>query len=199
MSIAKNGGGGGGGYNPPTKGGGTKSSTNLSNPGLITSSGGLFGTAGLLLTPYTNNVTGRSYIVVHDPTNFDCEEDAEYDFKQEIPQVQSNPYQEGRDVTCHLVILKYRELSVASFSVNVTVYRKQTDDYFTVQIPVKIKKIKDTKTRIFPDNRIHTRNLSFDVITGERPQVTLTRDANSGPMCVTSLTLCGNADELPQM
>jgi hypothetical protein len=195
--VNRNGGGGGGGYNPPTKGGGTKSKANLSNPGLITSSGGLFGTSGLLLTPYVNNTTGQSYIIVHDPTNFDCEESAEYDFRQEIPMVQGNPYQEGTDVSCHLIKLKYRELGVTSFSINVTVYRKQTDDYFTTSITVNIEQVKNTPKRTFPDKRIHTRFLSF-LTTGERPQVSITRNANSGPMSITSLTLCGNADEVPQ-
>lgn len=179
------GGFGGGGNNSP---GGTSTAA---NPGLITSTGGLIGANGLLITPFFQPQTGKCLVAVHDSTNFSCEESSEYDFRQEIPDGQ-----EGRDVSCHLIILKYRELGVATFYVNVTVYIKATDTFITTQIPVNI--VATTK-RTFPDKRIHTRRLGLNkVISGERPQVTITCSANSGPWSVTSLTLCGDADEVPQ-
>ena len=189
--IGDGGGGGGGGYNPPVvnKNTGNKST----NPSIITSSGGLTGSAGLLMTPYYDTMQQKSLILVHDASNFDCEEDAEYDFRQEIP---GTPPQEGRNVTCHLIILKYRELGNCTFNVNVTVFQKTNDTFNTIQIPVKVSNV--YKRKIYPDKKIHTVFLSFE-ITGERPQVTITRNANSGPVAVTSLTLCGNADEMPQV
>jgi hypothetical protein len=166
-------------------------------PSLLTSTGGLYGTYGAMLTPYYNTVNKRSYVLIHDPTNFNCEENGEYDFRQEIPVV-NGMAQEGRDVSCHLIILKYREIGVAIFNVNVTVYRKLTDDFATKSIPIAINNITSNR-KSFPDRRIHTRRVGLSpVITGERPQVTLTYSANSGPWAVTSLTLCGDGDETPQ-
>lgn len=184
------------GPRPPSPPGGTNTGikNTATNPQLVTSTGGLTGSTGLLLTPYINTLNGNSYVVVHDSNNFDCEENAEYDFRQEIP---GNPPQEGRNVSCHLIILKYRELGIASFNVNITVYQQLTDTFLTRPIPVSIKN--KNKNRVFPDKRIHTIKIGLaPVITGERPQVTITRLANSGPMSVTSLILCLNADEQPQ-
>jgi hypothetical protein len=149
-----------------------------------------------MMAPYLNTTNGYPYVIIYDPSNFNCEEAGEYDFRQEIPVVNQMP-QEGRNVSCHLIILKYRELGVATFSVNVTVYNRLTDTFSTRSIIVNIQFVKG---RTFPDKRIHTRYIGLKpLITGERPQVTLTFNANSGPWSVTSLTLCGNADELPQL
>lgn len=169
------------------------------NPGLITSSGGLFGINGVLLTPVINNITGNSYILLMDPSNFNCEDDGEYDFPQEIPP--RNAPQEGRDVTCHLIILKYREIGFAQFTINITTFEKDTDSFtsypFVVNIPSKPLTTKARKTN-FPDKRIHTLRIPINV-PGERPQVTINFKGNSGAHSITSLVLCGNADELPQI
>ncbi len=158
------------------------------SPGLLTSTGGLFGINGVLLTPVINNMTGKSYILLMDSNDFNCEESAEYDFPQEIPPRESP--QEGRDVNCHLIILKYRELGTARFNINVTTFEKDTDKFTTYSFPVII-------TALVPDNKIHTRYISISV-PGERPQVSITRFGNTGPLSITSLTLCGNADTVPQ-
>lgn len=194
--------GGGGGFIPPRSSG--SSSLIGSNPGLITSTGGLVGANGLLFTPYINPITGRSFISIHDITNFDTEENGEYDFRQETNYGQQSG--EGRDCSIHLIILKYREIDEAEFFINITVFKKDIDDFDTVQIPVSIPVIPFTnmskrRKQTFPDGRIHTvRITSTDsVITGERPQVSITRQANSGGFSITKLVLCGNADEIPQM
>ena len=183
---------------PPGKPGPSGSGKLGANQGLLTSTGGLYGINGVLLVPVFNTGTNKSYIMLYDPTNFNCEENAEYDYTQIIP---GNPPQEGRSVTCHLIILKYRELGIASFNVNVTTFIRDTDSFNTISIPVKIPFIPLTtkqRKQNFPDNRIHTARLyppNNQYITGERPQVTITYNANSGPVSITSLTLCGNADE----
>lgn len=193
--------GGRGGGGPPgaNKGGG--GSGKPSNPSLITSTGGLVGVSGLLLTPAFNQVTGKSYIINYDPTDFNCEEDAQYTYRQEA-NFERNPG-EGREASFHLIILKYRELGYANFSINITVFKQALDDFITYQIPVSIPRIQLTsKSRkvSFPDNRIHTARIAppRGVITGERPQVTFTVAGNSGPVCITKLVLCGNADEASQ-
>jgi hypothetical protein len=168
----------------------------MSSP-IINSLGGLYGVNGAMMTPYYNPKIKKSFIVIHDSFNFSCEESGEYDFRQEIPIVNNMP-QEGRDVSCHLIILKYREIGAATFSINVTVYRKLTDDFATKSIKIVISNTTNRKS--FPDNRIHTKRIGLvPVISGERPQTTITYNANSGPFSITSLTLCGNADETPQV
>ncbi len=188
---------GGGGGAP--KSGSTTFTTIGGSPGLLTSTGGLFGSTGVLLTPVLNIVTGNSYILLMDSSNFNCEEDAEYDFPQEIPPREAP--QEGHNVTCHLIKLKYRELGACSFSINVTIYIRDTDEFKTLSFPVSIPPIALSKNRkkTFPDKRIHTLYIPMSDVTGERPQTTITRYANSGPISITSLTVCGNADEMSQM
>jgi hypothetical protein len=171
-----------------------------SSPGLLTSTGGLFGINGFLLTPVINNTTGKSYVLLMDPNNFNCEENCEYDFPQLIPSVQGNPYQEGCDVNCHLIKLKYRELGVAQITINVTTFEKATDQFtsfpYVVNIPPKV--LQGNRKGSFPDKRIHTLFIPINV-PGERPQVTLNSVGSSGPYSIVSLSLCGNADETPQI
>ena len=194
--------GGGGGFIPPKTP--SASSKIGANPGLITSTGGLVGANGLLFTPYINPNTNKNFLANHDITNFDTEESGEYDFRQETNYGQQSG--EGRDCSIHLIILKYREIDSAEFFVNITVFKKDIDEFITVQIPVSIpvipmNKLSKKRQLSFPDNRIHTVRITppDGAITGERPQVSITRVANSGGVSITKLIMCGNADEVPQM
>lgn len=203
MSIRYNPGGqgnSGGGFNPPSSGSKGGGAGPINNPALITSTGGLSGTSGILMAPAVNTMTGRSVIVYFNPNDFNCEENAEYDYRQEADYGQQPG--EGRTCTIHLIILKYRELGYAKFNINITVFDRTIDDFTTTSIPVSIPPKPLTKTRqgSFPDKKIHTLYIypPKGVIQGERPQVTTTRNKNAGPESVTRLTLCGNADELPQ-
>lgn len=187
--------GGGGGFNPPS-GGGSGAGKNALTTNLLTSTGGLIGLFGALMTPCVDPISGLIYIITHDPTDFNCEEDAEYDYNQIVPD-----QYEGRDLTINQVVLKYRELGKASFYINITVFKKLLDDFETVQIPVIVPFKATSKSRLksFPDNRIHTIRIAppKGVIQGERPQVSITRKANSGPISITKLTICGYLDESP--
>lgn len=197
-----NGGGDGvrGGGGPPGGGKGGGGSAKPSNPSLITSTGGLLGINGVLLTPAFNQITGKSYIINYESQDFNCEEDAQYSYRQEA-NFEKFPG-EGRECSIHLIILKYRELGYVKFSINITVFKQAIDDYVNYQIPVIIPKLKLTKARLntFPDKRIHTLKLApvNGVITGERPQISITYAANSGPLSITKLVMCGNADEAAQ-
>lgn len=183
------------GFNPPSKGTTGKVST-ASSPGLLTSTGGLIGNSGFLITPVYNTIINKPFISVIDPTNFDCEEDAVYYFRQEANYGQFPG--EGREASFHRIILKYREIGKAFFNVNLTVYHKISDTFETISIPVTVPPISllVSKRINFPDFKIHTIKLTppKGVITGERPQLWLSRKANSGPHSVTKLVLCGNAD-----
>ena len=191
--LKGNGGSGtGGSFNPPVQGG----NTNTFNVGLLTSTGGLSGITGLLMTPYKDQ-NGNGFIVVHDYTNFDCEENAEYDYPEYIP-MDLGAYQEGQIVNCHLIKLKYRELGIANFIISVSAFNRNIDDFVTVNIPVAITNTNNRKT--FPDKKIHTRFIGINpIISGERPQPKILRKVDSGPISITKLILCGNADEIPQI
>lgn len=166
------------------------------SPGLLTSTGGLYATSGLLLIPITNTITGRNGIIIVDSNNFDCEEDCEYNTREEAPEGQ-----QGRSLQCNLIILKYRELGQAKFTIRISGYSKVTDSFISKDIIVQIPdpNIKYAKQRFqnFPDGKIHTRRISF-TLEVERPQIKLIRKADSGPLSVTMQVLCGNADESGQ-
>lgn len=184
---------------PPRKPGSPSSKPLGGSPGLLTSTGGLYGVNGVLLTPVFNNISGKSYILLMDPSNFNCEENAEYDFPQGIPAVQNNPFQDGCNVNCHLIKLKYREIGIAQFTINVTTFNRDIGDFQSFPYIVNIPNIPLTGKRKakFPDQRIHTIFIPIDV-PGERPQVTLNSVGGSGAYSIISLNLCGFADELPQ-
>jgi hypothetical protein len=177
---------------------GNQSSKLGSNPGLLTSTGGLFGVNGVLLTPVFNNTTKKSYILLMDPTNFNCEEPAEYDFPQVKPSLDAP--QEGRDVSCHMLILEYRELGYATLTINVTTFEQNTDSFtsYPYQVSIPPKPLKGKRKSNFPDGRIHTLRIPINV-PGERPQPTINSNGGSGAYSIISLVLCGNADETPQM
>lgn len=189
----------GGGVTGPKTGGGTTNSI-ASSPALITSTGGLSGAVGALLTPVNiNQLPGpSSYIMIHDTTNFDCEEDSTYYFRQEV----GSQY-EGQYIEINKVILKYRELGVASFTINISAYQQKTDDFKTIAIDVDIPAVKLTiaRKKTFPDGKIHIINIAppKGVIQGINPQCYISRKGNSGPMSITKLILCTYADEVPQI
>lgn len=197
-----NGGGGGvrGGGGPPGGGKGGGGTAKPSSPSLITSTGGLLGVNGILITPAFNQITNKSYIINYDSTNFDCEEDAQYSYRQEANFDKIGG--EGRECTIHLLILKYRELGKARFNINITVFKQAYDDFVTYAIPINIPRLplKGARVNKFPDQQIHTMKIAplNGVIQGERPQVSYTRFKNSGPFSITKLIVCGNADEAAQ-
>lgn len=187
-------------FNNPSgnKPGSGKSASNIgANPGLVTSTGGIIGFSGYLLSPVFNTVTKNSYVLVMDPNNFNCEEASQYVFPQTIPPL--NAPQEGRDVSCHLMILKYRELGVASFTITIWTFNKTTDSFQSVTYNISIPAIplKGSRKLLFPDGKIHTLRIPIQV-NGERPQPVIFSNANAGPYSIVSLTLCGNTDETAQ-
>jgi hypothetical protein len=192
------------GGSPPYSGIYNSGHTVGNSPGLLTSTGGLYGYNGLLLAPAYNRITGKSFILLLDATNFNCEEDSQYSFRQEANF--GNISGEGRTCSIHLIILKYRELGSVSFNFNITVFNQILDDYVNVVIPVSLPVIpfaRMTKLRknSFPDGRIHTVKLTppCGVVSGERPQLSITISGNNGPLSITKVIMCGNADESAQM
>jgi hypothetical protein len=184
QGFLPNGGGGGRGggpFRPPVG-----KSTLKGSPGLITSTGGLFGTNFNLLMPLFDTVFNKTYLALVDPDNNDTEEEAFYIFKQE-------DVMPSRVVSVHKLIVVYRELGPAKFSVGVQVYIRKANKFYQKSVALQIVDRKDI-TAPFPDRKL--RELPVDlVIEGERPQVFIRRKANSGPLCITRIHMVGHADE----
>lgn len=190
--IDRDRGDGNGTFNPPVKSGTSGSNKSNFSPNLLTSTGGLFGNTGALMTAYIGT-NGKCYIAIHDQTSFDSEEDAEYDYPQMTPPSQ---YQDLRIQTYNLIMLQYRELGTAKFTISIDYYNRINDQYLNKQIPISISNTGKRKT--FPDGKLHTRYIDF-VISGERVQIKILRKANSGPLSIVKCIPCGSADEVPQM
>jgi hypothetical protein len=172
-------------YKPPVG-----NSTIKGSPGLLTSSGGLFGSGYQLLMPMFDGIFNKVYFALIDPSNSDTEEAAFYTYRQE--DVMPN-----RSVSVHLLIITYRELGPATFTVGVQTYIEEEDSYKTSSRIVKIapRPAKKGKPSTFPDKLLHTKKVNIEVISGQRPQPFWSRLANSGPVAITRMMMVGHADE----
>lgn len=176
-----NGGGSGGGFKPPVG-----KTTIKGSPGLLTSTGGLFGSDYKLLMPLFDETFDKTYLALIDADNNDCEEEAFYLFKQE-------DVMPSRVVSVHKLIVVYKELGPARFTIGVQVYIRKTNKFYQQSKLLKITNRND-KDAPFPDGKL--RELPVDlVIEGERPQVFIRRKANSGPLAITRIHMIGHADE----
>lgn len=159
------------------------------SPGLITSTGGLYGSKFALLIPWYDTKNKNISLNVIDSDNFNCEEDAFYYFMQ--PDVSI-----AKAVTVHQVAIIYREIGPASFFIGVIVYIRRTDTFVFKEVPVLITNDSPNIDMVnfpFPDGKLHTRYVDIR-IDGERPQAYIKRFADSGPLAITSVTLAGHAD-----
>lgn len=180
---------GGGNNNCPPQmnknpGGGTPGTTLGSNPALVTSSGGLFGNDSLLLVPYFNAVNNRYYIGYYDTTDYNCEEDAEYLFRQEDGIV-------GRDIIVSQVVLVYRNLGPVNVTFSLTAFSKIAQEFTT-----NISGITYLGTPA-ADGKLYTKRLDFGIV-GERVETRIFRKAKAGILSIISLTLCGTIGEAEQ-
>lgn len=159
------------------------------SPGLVTSTGGLYGVDRALLIPFFDSKYNNTSLQIIDSDNFDTEEDAFYYFPS--PDIKT-----GRAVTVHNVVLIYREIGLATFQVGVIVYVRKTDKFEFIERELKITNVSPKTNKVnpaFPDQKLHTRYADIN-ISGERPQAYLRRSADSGPLSIISLTMAGHAD-----
>ncbi len=177
------GGGGHGGkpYTPP----GTTPSLGA-QPGLITSTGGLYGQNNVLMAPYYHTLTGRFCFLYYDPNDFNCEDDCTYYFRMEDVQA-------GRAIDVHKVYFQYRDLGAVKFTTTVTAtqYDKAT----------KTEKINTQSVSVTwgkGDGKIHSYFVDLKVV-GERPQLSVFRAANAGPLSFIRGLLIGHSDEGQQL
>lgn len=185
--------GGRGGGNPGGGGGGggIKPSGHAASFGLITSTGGIAGFIGLLMFPVLLS-NGSSQFSTFDIDNFDTEEDCHYESRQEDVAI-------GRNVTVHKVLVVYKNLGVANFTVDVEAFVREDNGRSEGSFvrnklgPIKMK-IGSKKA----DNKIRTKFAYINVV-GERPQVIIDRQKNSGPLCIISATPVGTMVEGEQL
>jgi hypothetical protein len=187
--------GGGGGFGG---GGGKKSGgTTGGSPGLLTSTGGITGLTGIFTIPFQDLLLNRFYFVTFDPTDFNCEEDVTYFFKQEDIEV-------GRVVTIHKVLIVYRMIGQVKFTLTLNGFLEsvkssnedpsQTGRFVSKSVPVTF----GLGLGKIPDKKLHTRSVDIK-LTCERPQISISRLANSGPLAITKVIMCGTADEGQQL
>ena len=174
-------GGGGNPYTPPAG-----KSTIKGSPGLLTSTGGLFGQRFKLLMPLFDSVFDKTYCALIDPDDNNCEEEAFYLFKQE-------DVMPSRVVSVHKLLVYYKELGIAKFTVGIQVYLRSVNKFQQKSVELTIADRKDRKAR-FPDGRLRVMLVDL-VIEGERSQVFIARRANSGSICVTRIHMVGKADQ----
>ena len=152
--------------NPPSGGGGIPSTANLLN---VTSTGGLTGFNGVVMifaqSPLNGNITYKL-----DATNFNCEEDCEYDFRVEELQVYTQP-------TTSKILFRYRDLgsTFANFFFQGNVLGKAV-----------ISKIVTAVFGGANDGKIKTGYADL-VFTAEAPQLIMQRPANSGSSSICKI------------
>jgi hypothetical protein len=165
------------------------------SPGLLTSTGGLFGTIGALIVPVLSLNNNKVYFCTIDPANFNCEEDCIYNFPQENIKV-------GYAISSYKIIVIYRNLGLVTVTFNLTVFRRGLTTYGgkkNIATVTQGKYNTESKTMILgsskPDNQLYT--IDFNIInSGDRPQLSILRKANAGPFSLISATLVGNLEEI---
>lgn len=180
------GGGRGSGVNPPSPPipPPAKGANPGGSPGLLTSTGGLFGLTGALYIPYQDLQSGLFYAALLDSNNFDCEEDAFYNFRIEDVNI-------GRSVDIHKLVLVHRNIGVCRITFGVRVYQPNGKTDKEKFVTKQITKTLGSKNA---NNKLYTVNFDL-VISGERPQVFFSRNANDGPFSLVSLVMVGDAGE----
>lgn len=166
------------GGSPPSGGGGSgPAPVNLS---LLPVTGGLLGTQAVLLAIGFDELAGQNLTYQLDPSNFNCEEDVEYDFR--IEEVEP-----GNQITIHNVLIRYRDIGVVTFIVAIT-----SDLNPAVNLsssPVNAKQF--TVGNQVPTFRIKTLKTDLQVTT-EAPQIKIIRKAKQGPLCITKVRAWGS-------
>lgn len=170
-------GGGGGGF--PSGGGSTGGATQQAgNIASIAASGGLTGGEYLILIPVLDVNTGERYIGYFDVNDLDTETESIYVTGQaEI--------MEGRQITVSRVRIIYRDLGLAKLDVTVKTSQKSL-----------------TKTKGIGSSNV-TGELVTDyvdmVVTGERPQLIISRKAGYGPVSIIKATMITDVEIAEQV
>lgn len=156
------------GGNPPSGGGGSQPGGNLS---LLTSTGGLSGVLGAVLLFATSPINVYCAYKI-DPTNFVCEDDAEYIFKAEEIEVYRQP-------TVSSVIFRFRDIGKGTFTSFIQGNQLQK---------VIISQFVTTVVGGLNDGVIKTAKADFN-FTCESPQLIVTVPKGFGPVSFTKVMM----------
>jgi hypothetical protein len=154
------------------------------SPGLLTSTGGLFGLTGALYVPFFDSLNNIYHAVLLDSNDFNCEEDAFYYFKVEDVNI-------GRSCDIHKLVVVYRNLGIGKVTFGVGIYQPQAK---TDALKFVTKTVTKSLGNISANKKLYTQNFDL-VISGERPQAFFTRKANDGPISIVSVVMVGDAGE----
>lgn len=165
------GGGGQDGGGVPGAGGGT-----LPN----NENGGVFGTTWYLFIPSQTISSGLCYVGFYDIASHNDPVDGfHYSYRVEDVVPDQTP-------TINRVILTYRDLGLAKLTFTLTA---SNDDGQVISASTEVQ-----VGNAIPTGALLTRQVDIS-ITGFRPQLTLTRHANDGPICVVAVTMKGEVEE----
>lgn len=156
-------------------GAGAQASVNLAN---LPTTGGLIGFQSNLLFPIVDGA-GNNKIYVMDSTNFNTEEDVEYDFKVE-------EFEPGNEATIHRVLLRYRDLGQVTFTLAAVSADRPNIDTTKQTGNAQVITIGNNGPNATPTGKIHTFKASVKVTT-EAPQLKIFRRANQGPLVITKV------------
>jgi hypothetical protein len=160
---------------PPPNDGPSGVANNIS---LITSSGGLAGTELALVIPCFDADGSQFYLATFDTTDYNTEDACEIWFRQE-------EIIEGREITVSRVRIIYKDLGICKLKCTL----ETTQQTVTQEITIGTANYKGK-----------TYTAYFDiVITGERPQIKLSKEANSGPLNLISVTMITGVEMAEQM
>jgi hypothetical protein len=180
QQFVPDGGGGGGGGGHPGGGGGSSGGGTLATSVPFLENGGFAATAYFLFVPTLLSAGGNSFIGAFSASNYnDPLDSSSYSYRMEDVIV-------GRMPTVRRVIVIYRNLGVATLTVTVS----GTDDNGVRQTSFDTNIIGST----LADGTLGTS--FFDVqLAAFRPQITLSRTANAGPVSIISATLVGEVED----
>lgn len=146
----------------------------VANPALLTTSGGLVGSGQIFGFFFVDSNTGKTYFSTFDPFDLnDAYDGSFYQTKQEDVAIYRKPTVRG-------VVIVYRNLGLCSFKVTVSVMTDTIAASKTANVQVGTSAA---------DNSLMTLKVDFNNLSGERPQITIQKNASSGPLDIISMTL----------
>lgn len=173
-------GGGPGGPFPPSSGGGGGSAPTPPDLSKLPTVGGMVGIQTQLIAIGYDDLAGQNIVYFVDPTNHNCEESCEYDFKVE-------EVEPGNQLTIHRIVIRYRDLGKVKFTVAVVSATLTDLDYTLGTGNAELITLGNDK----PTNKIYT-YLSSLRVTTEAPQIKIFRAANAGPLAITKVRAWGS-------
>lgn len=169
-----------GGGQPGTTTGTTDIQTGVPANPFGTENGGVGGTTWVLFFPVKDISSGLSYIGYFDVNNSnDSKDDSSYSYRAEDIALLRQP-------TVRRVGLVYRDLGAAA----ITITLSGTNDQAQVVSQSVTAQIGNT----IPTNDLMIKLVDIQ-LTAFHPQLTISRAAGAGPVCITSATIIGEVEE----